>query len=772
MMFKKGMLSILISTALVISIIPSFKPVHAATGDWKLAWSDEFNGAAGTGVDASKWVYETGGGGFGNGELENYTNRTDNVYMEQDPADPNNRYLTIKAIKENYGGSQYTSGRIKTNGKFDFAYGKVEMRAKLPSGQGIWPAFWMLGSDIGTNGWPKCGETDIMEFVGSTPTKVYGTIHGPEYNGAGGIGAWHDNPAGFSNDFHTYSIEWEPNVIRWYFDGQLYEQRTTDDLFGGTWVFNHNDFILLNLAVGGAWPGNPDATTVFPQKYMIDYVRVYQREGGVYPTPVSRSLIQLKNVGNGQFVSSDSYNGNLISANRGTAGRWETFEQKDLGNGNIALISLMDYKYASATASNNQLIATKESIGATETFQKVTNGDGTISLKCIANGNYVTAPGTGVMSATAATIGNNEKFNLISVNGVQPPLQVATPTFSPAGGSYTTPQTVTLTDGTAGSTIRYTLDGSTPTATIGTIYTGALTVSATTTVKAICYKSGMTDSTVATSIITINAITSNNIALNKTATASTYVAGNTAPMAFDGNTGTRWESTMGVDPQWISVDLGTSYSVTGVKLNWETAAAKDYKLQVSSDNITWADAFSKAGGTGGVENITFTAPVTGRYVRMYGTARTTTYGYSLWEFEVYGTPNAITTNNLALNKTATQSTYVGGNTAAMAFDGNNAGTRWESVSSDPQWISVDLGLSYSVTGVKLNWETAAGKDYKIQVSTDNTTWVDAFAKTGGTGGVENITFTTPVTGRYVRMYGTARTTVYGYSLWEFEVYGK
>ncbi|MBC8062748.1 MAG: discoidin domain-containing protein, partial [Clostridiaceae bacterium] len=175
------------------------------------------------------------------------------------------------------------------------------------------------------------------------------------------------------------------------------------------------------------------------------------------------------------------------------------------------------------------------------------------------------------------------------------------------------------------------------------------------------------------------------------------------------------------------------------------------------------------GGTGGVENITFTTTVTGRYVRMYGTARTTGYGFSLWGFEVYGTP-AVSNINLASNKTATASSIVGGNTAAMAFDGNITGTRWESASSDPQWITVDLGSSYTVTKAKLTWETAAAKDYKIQVSTDNLTWVDAYSKTGGIGGTENITFTKSVTGRYVRMYGTARTTVYGYSLWDFQVY--
>jgi hypothetical protein len=259
-----------------------------------------------------------------------------------------------------------------------------------------------------------------------------------------------------------------------------------------------------------------------------------------------------------------------------------------------------------------------------------------------------------------------------------------------------------------------------------------------------------------------------NLALNKTASASSYLGGNTPALAFDGNSATRWESAFS-DPQWISVDLGSNYSVTGVTLNWETAAGKDYKIQVSTDNTNWVDAYTKTGGIGGVENITFITAVSVRYVRMYGITRTTGYGYSLWDFEVYSTSNTAPVN-LALNKTASASSYLGGNTPALACDGNSA-TRWESAFSDPQWIAVDLGSSYSVSGVTLNWETAAGKDYKIQVSADNTNWVDAYTKTEGTGGVENITFTTAVSGRYVRMYGTTRTTVYGYSLWEFAVYG-
>ncbi|MCL6457689.1 MAG: family 16 glycosylhydrolase, partial [Gorillibacterium sp.] len=380
-------------------------------GNWNLVWNDEFNGTAGTGVDTSKWTYETGGGGFGNNEQENYTNRTANVYLEQDPADANNRLLVLKAIKENYEGSSYTSGRIKTQDKYSFTYGRVEMKAKLPQGQGIWPAFWMLGDDITTAGWPNCGEIDIMEFVGKTPTNVYGTIHGPDYSGGGGIGTSFTYPAGFTNSFHTYAIEWEPNVIRWYFDGQLFQVRTVDDLSGRTWVFNHNHFILLNLAVGGEWPGGPDATTIFPQKYLIDYVRVYQRQGGVYPPPVVRNITSIQAV-NGQYVSADNYNNSLLTPNRVAASTWEKFEEINAGNGKIALLALMNYKYVTAGAGGNgQFVANKDTIGPSETFQKIVNSDGTVSLKSDANGKYVSATGTAPLTASAATIGANEKFH-------------------------------------------------------------------------------------------------------------------------------------------------------------------------------------------------------------------------------------------------------------------------------------------------------------------------------------------------------------------------
>jgi beta-glucanase (GH16 family) len=245
---------------------------------WNLVWRDEFDGPNGSGVDPTKWVTETGGSGWGNKELEYYTNRLLNAHIE-------NGALVIKALQETYTGPDavtrnYTSARLKTQGKFSLTYGRIEARLKIPYGQGIWPAFWMLGTDIGQVGWPACGEMDIMENIGREPSMVHGTIHGLGYSGGNGLGGSYSlsNGRRFADDFHTFAIEWEPNVIRFYVDGLLYKTRTPADLpANSSWVFAHPFFILLNVAVGGSWPGNPDASTVFPQTMTVDYVRVYQR---------------------------------------------------------------------------------------------------------------------------------------------------------------------------------------------------------------------------------------------------------------------------------------------------------------------------------------------------------------------------------------------------------------------------------------------------------------------------------------------------------------
>lgn len=242
---------------------------------WVLTWNDEFSDSNGSSPDPAKWVMETGGNGWGNSELETYTARPQNAHQEDG-------HLVITAINETYTGTDgitrnYTSARMKTAGLFTQAYGRFEARIKVPAGQGMWPAFWMLGQNIGTAGWPGCGEIDIMENVGFEPAKVHGSAHGPGYSGGHPLtGTYTLQSGSFSDDFHVFALEWEPTALRFYVDDVLYETHTPADLPAGTtWVFDHPFFLLLNVAVGGSWPGSPNSSTVFPQTMLVDYVRVY-----------------------------------------------------------------------------------------------------------------------------------------------------------------------------------------------------------------------------------------------------------------------------------------------------------------------------------------------------------------------------------------------------------------------------------------------------------------------------------------------------------------
>jgi beta-glucanase (GH16 family) len=185
-------------------------------------------------------------------------------------------HLVIRAILEP--GGRYTSARLKTQGVFQVQYGRIEARMKLPFGQGIWPAFWMLGTDIGTVGWPRCGEIDILENIGKEPSTVHGTVHGPGYSGGNGIGFQTALASGrVADDFHVYGVEWSPEHIEFFFDGKSYGQVAPARLpSGAAWAFDKPFFLLLNLAVGGNWPGNPDTTTAFPQTLTVDWVRVYR----------------------------------------------------------------------------------------------------------------------------------------------------------------------------------------------------------------------------------------------------------------------------------------------------------------------------------------------------------------------------------------------------------------------------------------------------------------------------------------------------------------
>jgi len=250
------------------------RPAARAAAATVTTFSDTFDGPAGSAVDGSKWTLETGDN-VDNHEREYYTSGTRNAALD------GQGHLVITARKENpagyqcwYGACQYTSARLNTAGKFEARYGHVEARMKIPRGQGMWPAFWMLGTPVN---WPDSGEIDVMENVGFEPSTVHGTIHGPGYSGSGGIGAGYTLPGGqaFADAFHTFAVDWAPGSITWSVDGTVYERRTPADLGGKTWVYDSKPFFLiLNLAVGGYWPGDPDGSTQFPQQLVVDSVSV------------------------------------------------------------------------------------------------------------------------------------------------------------------------------------------------------------------------------------------------------------------------------------------------------------------------------------------------------------------------------------------------------------------------------------------------------------------------------------------------------------------
>lgn len=242
-------------------------------GAYVQVWEDEFDLADGEPIDPDKWVHDVGGDGWGNEQLEFNTDRTDNVRHT------GTGVLTLDARIEDYEGNAYTSARIKTQDRFTFTYGRVEARIRLPEGQGVWPAFWLLGSGITEIGWPGCGEIDILELRGQEPSVVHGTVHGPGYSGGDGVGESYTlNEGTFSDDYHVFAVDIDPDHIAWSVDGEVYHTLGPGDLPAGSgWVYNDNDFfLLLNVAVGGTYVGAVDDSAL-PQSMKVDYVRVYER---------------------------------------------------------------------------------------------------------------------------------------------------------------------------------------------------------------------------------------------------------------------------------------------------------------------------------------------------------------------------------------------------------------------------------------------------------------------------------------------------------------
>lgn len=272
--FTGGLMAAACVTAL-LTVLNSCKRDAVQTlpkREWALVWNDDFDGSAGSAPDNSKWTFDigTGANGWGNSELQYYTNRPENVQID------GNGHLVITARSESFAGSGFTSARIKTKGLFSQAYGRFEASIKTPTGPGLWPAFWMLGANIDAVPWPQCGEIDIMEQRGQQPSVTHGSVHGPGYSGGNAVTKSYAIRNGrFDTDFHLYAVEWGEDYIDFFVDDYLYHRITPEDVTG-EWVYNQPFFLILNVAVGGNFVGFPTTGTPFPQAMYVDYVKVYR----------------------------------------------------------------------------------------------------------------------------------------------------------------------------------------------------------------------------------------------------------------------------------------------------------------------------------------------------------------------------------------------------------------------------------------------------------------------------------------------------------------
>jgi beta-glucanase (GH16 family) len=319
---------------------------HGAAQCYQLVWADEFTGSS---LDASKWTIVTGPGGAvaGNGELQYYTSSSSNINVS-------NGSLKITALNDGFGGNAYTSGRMQTKNLGDWLYGKFEARMKLPVGQGMWPAFWMLPTDNIYGVWPRSGEIDIMELIGKEPSNAYATIHTHSNGVERGFGSFYHLPTGtFADAFHVFSMEWSPNLIRYSIDGNLFLTQTNATVGTLPWVFDKRFYLLLNLAIGGVWAGAPDATTTFPQTMEVDYVRVYQNldriaiVGKTLVEPNTPSVMYtVPTLPSTAYAWSVTGAGNAIASGQGTAAAVVNWG----GNSGTVSVAMSDGCAASATA--------------------------------------------------------------------------------------------------------------------------------------------------------------------------------------------------------------------------------------------------------------------------------------------------------------------------------------------------------------------------------------------------------------------------------------
>src|ERR1700761_1932379 len=764
--------------------------VPTAPAGWNTVFSDNFAGAAGSAPSAQNWFYDIGTG-YGTGETEQTTNSTSNVYLD------GNGHLVLKATDSN---GTWTSGRIEST-RDDFQAppgGKLEMTASIEqpnpaNGLGYWPAFWALGSPMRTGGgWPTSGEIDMMEDVNGL-NEASQTLHDAANSPGHALIACPGAGSSCQTGYHTYSVildrtNTSAETLQFLMDGTV-ESTITEASVGTTaWqeAIDHGFFIIFDLAMGGNYPDGicncttPTSATSSGASMSVGYVAVYEQGGNSTPTGTASATGQLTGL-NGQCLSNQNSlntasNPIVLSGCNGSAGQqWSPYTDGTVRTqgGCLDVVSAgttsgtdVDWYPCNATAaqgwthqSNGELVNPSSGLCLTDPGGN-TSARLDIETCTDATDQQWTLPtggGSGTGNTGTATRAGHQSLPVGTAASLQ----------------------IKASDSGSGQTLSYSATGlpaglsiNSTTGLISGTPTAAGTSNVTVTARDGTGATGSTSFTWTVSAGgTGGSCGTTNLALNKTATSSsTESAAYPAANATDGNTGTRWSSGFS-DPQWLEVDLGSSQSICQVALDWEAAYATAFQIQTSTDGTNWTTIYSTTSGTGGNQTLNVTG--TGRYIRMYGTARATQYGYSLWEFGVYGNSGGSSgtcgTADAALNKTATASSYESETSfpASAAVDGN-LGTRWSSAFSDPQWLEVDLGSSQSICQVVLNWEAAYATAFQIQTSTDGTNWTPIYSTTTGTGG--NQTLNVTGTGRYLRVYGTARATQYGYSLWEFGVH--
>jgi hypothetical protein len=687
--------------------------VPPAPAGWTTVFGDDFSGAAGSAPASANWFYDIGTG-FGTGEKEQMTSSTANSFLD------GNGHLVLKAIDN---GGTWTSARLEST-RDDFQAppgGELEMTASIQqpnpgaNGLGYWPAFWALGSPMRAGGgWPQSGEIDMMEDVNGL-NEASQTLHDSANSPGHGLIACPNTASTCETGYHTYSViidrtNTSAEQLLYQMDGVTESTITEASVGTAAWqaAIDHGFFIIWDLAMGGNYPDGvsgvttPTSATTSGASMSAAYVAVYEKGGNSTPTGTATATGALKGINSQCLTNQNSLNteGNPIfvgACNGGAGQTWSPYSDGTVRvqGGCLDVVSAgttsgtnVDWYPCNGTnaqnwthQANGELVnpnsglcltdpagnaATRIDIetctGSAQQLWTLPSGGG--------GGNTVTVTGPGNQSTAAGTAASLQIHASDSASG-------QTLTYSATG----LPAGLSINSSTG-------LISGTPTA----AGTSNVTVSAADSTGA----SGSTSFTWTVTSSGGGGCGTTNLALNKTATASSLEnAGFTAGAAVDGNTGTRWSSAFS-DPQWLEVDLGSTQNICQVVLNWETAYATAFQIQTSTDNTNWTSIYSTTTGTGGVQTLNVTG--SGRYIRMYGTARATQYGYSLWEFSVYGTGSGggCGTTNIALNKTATASSLENaGFTAGAAVDGNT-GTRWSSAFSDPQWLEVDLGSTQNI----------------------------------------------------------------------------